>query len=830
VIEVKSGVNASTIHVVPADATLDRIAFGSVYWMNMEATNIETIQSVSAVIDLNNVNHWELDHMIVAEGFSAEYFIEEETNTATLTITRTGENNQKGAAVLAYLPVRIIYFDTDMNIPGYNATTVWTKYNFWPHDMKMDVDKGVITYVDGYNGTVKGIFSNEEFSVDTEMYTDLQSIDKIYLAEHGSTHVHTPVAADKAPTCEGIGYAGGTFCEVCQSPVEWGEVLAPLGHDYAVVGGKLVCTVCGDIYSANGLVSISGNAYYMAGETLINGWVTVNDEWYYFDTATYAAVETLFNGYVTYEFEKDGKLISGQWYHTSKGSRYYYGPTYFTGRTSAALWLEIDGKKYCFPADGYCYTGIRWVDDNVDALYEWYEFDTDGALIGFADVEGLTEFEGKLYYVVDHLSADGLRKVGNDYYYFPSAGDYRAAVTNVTRYCAYTYCDLPAGTYTFGADGKMLNNVLYTVNNVLRYYEKGNVCGTVGSVEINGQSYAVDATGKVLYTGLYTDASGAIRYYENGVAGPLNGLVGDYYYINGEKAGSYYGLVEWQGNFYYVNEGGKIVRNMRKYVNKTNDLTFPNGDAVPRDYFYFDAEGKMIVKQGIADDTFYINGISVKPYYGLVEWQGSFYYVDAQGTNAKIVKSMRKYVRNTNGLTFADGTPISVGYYEFDAEGKMIVKQGFHDDQYYVNGIPLPAYYGLIEVDGYFYYLNDNGKPVKNMRKYVNKTNGLTFADGTAIPKDYFYFDAEGKMVIEPEGEKLNGPVDGYFYKDGKTLGNYYGLVEWEGDFYYVDAWGKYIVGARKFVNKPNGLTFADGTAVPRDYFYFDADGKMIID
>lgn len=85
-------------------------------------------------------------------------------------------------------------------------------------------------------------------------------------------------------------------------------------------------------------------------------------------------------------------------------------------------------------------------------------------------------------------------------------------------------------------------------------------------------------------------------------------------------------------------------------------------------------------------------------------------------------------------------------------------------------------------------------------------------------------------MVIEPEEEKLNGPVDGYFYKDGKTLGNYYGLVEWEGDFYYVDAWGKYIVGARKFVNKPNGLTFADGTAVPRDYFYFDADGKMIID
>jgi hypothetical protein len=57
VIKVESGVEASTIKLVPADATLDRIPFGSVYWMNLEANAIETIQSVSTVIDLNNVNH-----------------------------------------------------------------------------------------------------------------------------------------------------------------------------------------------------------------------------------------------------------------------------------------------------------------------------------------------------------------------------------------------------------------------------------------------------------------------------------------------------------------------------------------------------------------------------------------------------------------------------------------------------------------------------------------------------------------------------------------------------------------------------------------------------
>ena len=75
VVKVESGESASTIHVVPDDPTLDRIPFGSIYWMNLEATAIETIQSVTTVIDLNNVNHWQLDHMYLADGFSAEYTI-----------------------------------------------------------------------------------------------------------------------------------------------------------------------------------------------------------------------------------------------------------------------------------------------------------------------------------------------------------------------------------------------------------------------------------------------------------------------------------------------------------------------------------------------------------------------------------------------------------------------------------------------------------------------------------------------------------------------------------------------------------------------------------
>ena len=113
VIKVESGSDASTLKLVPADATLDRIPFGSIYWMNLEANKIETIQSVSTIIDLNNVNHWQLDHMELAEGFTAEYSIVAETNTANITITRTGDNDMTGEAILAKIPVRIIDFDNE---------------------------------------------------------------------------------------------------------------------------------------------------------------------------------------------------------------------------------------------------------------------------------------------------------------------------------------------------------------------------------------------------------------------------------------------------------------------------------------------------------------------------------------------------------------------------------------------------------------------------------------------------------------------------------------------------------------------------------------------
>ena len=59
------------------------------------------------------------------------------------------------------------------------------------------------------------------------------------------------------------------------------------------------------------------------------------------------------------------------------------------------------------------------------------------------------------------------------------------------------------------------------------------------------------------------------------------------------------------------------------------------------------------------------------------------------------------------------------------------------------------SYAGLIYQDGAYYYINDYAKPVAGKSYYISRTNDLTFADGTPIPKGTYTFDADGKMIID---------------------------------------------------------------------------------
>ena len=620
VVKVESGSTASTLNLVPADSTLDKIPFGSIYWMNLEATAIETIQSVETVIDLNSVNHWQLDHMELAEGFTAEYTINEETNTATITITRTGTNYDSGAAVLAKLPVRIIYFDTDINVSGYTAETYWTTYNFFAQDMKMDVDMGLITHTNGTTST----FSNEEFHVDTEMYTTNQAIDKEYYLAHGTTHVHTPVALeDKAPTCTENGYTGRTFCEECNSVVEWGTTIPATGHTFEVdaANAKLVCD-CGRESTVPGLVTIDGVNYYAVNGKLQSGWIGLDDDWYYFDKTTFAGLdgEQYADKGIKFTFD-NGRVTDGAWVTTTEGTRYWYGPGYYRDTSpelTSSRPYEIDGKTYLFDRYGYMQTGIaRFYDATsgggalATGAFTYYDCGTNGEAILFTGV-----YEDYVYIDGIRIQRYQLVAIGEDYYF---VSDSNKIVKSIKLYLGETYV---SGKYL--ADGRALT---------AGYYE-------------------FDEDGKMV------------------IEEAKNGVIGDYLYINDVKQ-TRYKLVEYDGALYFINDGDKVAKSTRLYLSATfvSGKYFPDGREITVGYYEFDADGKMVIeepKNGVIGDYLYIDDVK-QTRYKLVEYDGYFYFIN---DGDKVAKSTTLYLSEK----FVEGTPISAGTYKFDADGKMIVE------------------------------------------------------------------------------------------------------------------------------------------------------------
>ena len=70
--------------------------------------------------------------------------------------------------------------------------------------------------------------------------------------------------------------------------------------------------------------------------------------------------------------------------------------------------------------------------------------------------DGIYNFNGKLYYYENgELSHAGVIKIDGDYYYAATGG---VIVRNTSKeiYLAYTNGLVPAGTYEFDADGKMI--------------------------------------------------------------------------------------------------------------------------------------------------------------------------------------------------------------------------------------------------------------------------------------------------------------------------------------------------------------------------------------
>ena len=140
-----------------------------------------------------------------------------------------------------------------------------------------------------------------------------------------------------------------------------------------------------------------------------------------------------------------------------------------------------------------------------------------------------------------------------------------------------------------------------------------------------------------------------------------NGPFGDYFYENGIQVKKV-GVVEYEGNYYYIGVGYKIAKDAEYYF--TANLL--EGTTLPVGRYAFDSEGKMILRNGPSGDYFYENGVQVKK-VGVVEYEGNYYYI---GAGYKVAKDCEYYF----AANLLEGTNLPVGRYAFDSEGKMILK------------------------------------------------------------------------------------------------------------------------------------------------------------
>lgn len=255
------------------------------------------------------------------------------------------------------------------------------------------------------------------------------------------------------------------------------------------------------------------NAYrYAKLGTIMGGWQTIGDDWYYFYEDTKVAQTGIgyhFSG-VKYVFDKTGKLTSGVWIENANGRRYFYGPSWYAQR-----WAQIDGESYYFNKSGYCVTGNHVVDDGTLIHFIACVFGSDGKLLYYPTNTGIFKAEEGLYYLVDGVvQVDlGLIKIQVDgktqYIYVSTTG--KLAVGKCTVWVNNNLVPY-ASVQTFDENGFMeyddtIKNGIVNENGTLYYYIDNVMQVNLGLVliEVDGvEKYIYVRTAGQLAVGEYT--------------------------------------------------------------------------------------------------------------------------------------------------------------------------------------------------------------------------------------------------------------------------------------------------------------------------------------
>lgn len=593
----------------------------------------------------------------------------------------------------------------------------FTRENYTFTGWNTAADGTGIAYADG---------ETVNFSADTTLYAQWTQNPVITFDANGGSGTMEPVKIANGasgrrytlPECtftrEGYDFAGwlitGTVSDGFDEPYrvedeQWGDTWLLAFSDLTLKASWK--------HSDGWFTDDNGKQYYKDGELQKTGWTVIDGNTYYLNLETgYAAtgITTLVPDGATEAarcvFDANGVFQSNVTGVYSVGNDTYW--------LNSGIIEEEAGLKRVVKENGevnYYYFAVQknleeregltlsaavkstvlngkdcWLHKtNGLALPEWgYYFDENGIILHDEDTgkNGILKDGEDLFYYVDGIKAPaGMIKIGNDYYYANSKGK---LIVNQTYYCSRMNGLMEEGTYAFDAEGKLIP----------------------GATDKNG---------------IVKDDDGVLRYYVNGKV-------------------TYVGLIEIDGDFYYVRSSGEVVTNCVYWITWTHGLKEAG-------YYTFDESGKLTgtPKNGIVEEDgvlhYYVNGTLT--YAGLIKIGDDYYYVNSK---CEVVHDCDYTITWTHGL-------LPQGRYHFDADGKLTgtvapLKNGIYEEDgslyFYRNGER--TYAGLIQIDGDYYYVRSTCEVVHDRSYYVYWTHGL-------MPEGYYNFDSAGRMILDSETE-----------------------------------------------------------------------------
>ena len=467
-------------------------------------------------------------------------------------------------------------------------------------------------------------------------------------------------------------------------------------------------------------------------------------------------------------------------------------------------WVK-EGNYLCYYKDGAKVTGTQTINNYV------YYFTDEGYLKHNGQVQN-ARYYGTVYVDENNELVMGWNTIkGNRYYFFPDSG--KAAVYNYNTYSV----EIDGEKYVFDYNGVLKINSWY---NSVYGNEEGKTLS--GYQTIGDHKYLFGDTGRV-QTGFH-EIEGGIHYFHDwGDADSYEALgwtvISDYiYYFDPQTGAMQISPRTIDGTPYSFNNDGSLIHN------KEVILKFIDG----RWYAYNESNTRLSGWVTIEGYTYYFASYAYTDVHYL---NGYYYYFDETGKMQQnlLAKTKRYEGDNSEALFYygADGKrvfgwqTIDGSKYYISEDGAYIGGWGIENDNYYFNeeGKMQTNYLAIIDEYGHKYisYYGSDGKGVTGWKTVGEDTyyfNSNAYIGEYQIDGDYYYFDENGRMQKNylrkgsyPQGDGSIYEDYSYYGADGKRIS---GWTVIDGETYYFDTCA--YIGEHEIDNK---------------YYYFNKEGKL---